>query len=94
LGSISAYLEIRRASGVASVALEGERVTIGCDPSNVVCIDTDATVSRLHAVLERYGSGWTVRDLGSRNGTEVNGEPVVGEQALHAGDELREREAT
>jgi predicted component of type VI protein secretion system len=46
-------------------------------------------VSRLHAVIERYPTGFCVRDLGSANGTFVNGEPVTGETRLRTGDELR-----
>ena len=84
-----AYLEVRRPSGVQAVVCDGDRVTIGADPSSNVCIDDDGAVSRLHAVVENYGAGWAVRDLGSRNGTFVNGERVLGEQALRAGDELR-----
>ena len=36
----------------------------------------DAAVSREHAVVEPEGTGWTVRDLGSRNGTWVGGQRV------------------
>jgi pSer/pThr/pTyr-binding forkhead associated (FHA) protein len=64
-------------------------VTVGAEDSNDVCLNDDGTVSRLHAVVEHYGSGWAVRDLGSRNGTYINGRRVLGEQALHPGDELR-----
>ena len=47
------------------------------------------SVSRRHAELlaDRRG-GWRIRDLGSRNGTSVNGRPVAGEQPLHAGDRI------
>lgn len=86
---MSAYLELWRASGVEPVVLEGDRVTLGTEDSNRVCLADDGTVSRLHAVVENYGSGWALRDLGSRNGTYINGRRVLGEQALHAGDELR-----
>jgi len=83
------YLEIWRPSGVRPVALKGERITIGADPSSDVYIADDGAVSGLHAVVENYGARWTVRDLGSRNGTQVNGERVLGERALRPGDELR-----
>jgi hypothetical protein len=86
---MSAYLELWRTSGIEPVVLEGERVTVGSEDSNRVCLADDGTVSRLHAVVENYGSGWAVRDLGSRNGTYINGRRVLGEQALHTGDELR-----
>ncbi len=71
------------------VPLVGDRVTIGKDPSNDLAIRSDGTVSRLHAVLERFSSGWVLRDVGSRNGTFVNGERVFGERVLRPGDELR-----
>jgi len=71
------------------VALEGERVAIGRASSNEIALDFDSAVSRLHAVIERYPAGWCVRDVGSANGTLLNGERIVGEQLLHAGDEIR-----
>jgi hypothetical protein len=86
---MSAYLELWRRSGVEPVVLAGDRVTVGAEDTNQVCLADDGTVSRLHAVVENYGSGWAVRDLGSRNGTYINGRRVLGEQALHPGDELR-----
>jgi pSer/pThr/pTyr-binding forkhead associated (FHA) protein len=86
---MAAYLEVWRPAGVQTVALEGDRVTVGADPSNNVCIDGDDAVSRLHAVVENYGSGWALRDLGSRNGTYLHGERVLTERTLRAGDELR-----
>jgi pSer/pThr/pTyr-binding forkhead associated (FHA) protein len=67
--------------------LDSERMTFGTLDSNAVVVDADG-VSRVHAVLERFGDTWCVRDLGSRNGTFVNGERIVGERALHSGDEI------
>jgi DNA-binding CsgD family transcriptional regulator len=46
-------------------------------------------VSQLHAVVERYPSGWCVRDIGSRNGTYLNGDRIVGDHLLRPGDEIR-----
>jgi pSer/pThr/pTyr-binding forkhead associated (FHA) protein len=86
---MAAYLELWRPSGIEPVMLDGDRVTVGAEDSNRVCLGDDGTVSRLHAVVENYGSGWALRDLGSRNGTYINGRRVLGEQALHPGDELR-----
>lgn len=86
---MSSYIEVWRASGIHRAALEGRRVTIGADPASEVCITDDDAVSGLHAVLEDYGAGWAIRDLGSRNGTYVNGDRVVAERALRPGDELR-----
>lgn len=44
------------------------------------------TVSRCHARLRHDGERWLIRDLGSRNGTVVNGRMVVGEASLCPGD--------
>ena len=50
----------------------------------------DAEVSRNHAIVEREGSRtWWVKDLGSHNGTWVNGERVVDRAGLVHGDVLR-----
>lgn len=62
-------------------------MTVGTLESNDVVVDADG-VSRVHAALERFGDTWCVRDLGSRNGTFVNGERIIGEHALHSGDEV------
>jgi hypothetical protein len=83
------YLEAHKPSGIELVTLGASRVTVGKDASNDVVITHDATVSRLHAVFEPYGSGWALRDLGSRNGSYVNGERILSERALHPGDEIR-----
>jgi DNA-binding CsgD family transcriptional regulator len=83
------YLEVWTAAGRELVALEGGRLTLGGDPANDLALSADPTLSRLHAVLERYGAGWCVRDLDSRNGTYVNGRRVLGERPLRPGDELR-----
>jgi hypothetical protein len=85
----SAHLELTSSLGVRRVILAADRVTVGADESSDVAIPEDPTVSRLHAVFERYGNGWCVRDLGSHNGTFVNGQRILGERVLRSRDELR-----
>ena len=46
----------------------------------------DVILSRRHAELVRAAEGWAVRDLGSLNGTRLNGVRIVGEAPLHDGD--------
>src|SRR4051812_43509624 len=46
-------------------------------------------ISRRHCAIIRRDTGWTVRDLGSRNGTHVNDEKIATEVPLKPGDELR-----
>jgi transcriptional regulator with GAF, ATPase, and Fis domain len=64
---------------------EGE-VTIGREASNAVAI-TDPSVSRKHCVVREQEGKFQVRDLGSRNGTLVNGDATQ-EQWLKHGDEI------
>lgn len=84
---MSSYVEVWGRSGRELRALDAERMTVGTLDSNDVVVDGEG-VSRVHAAFERFGDAWCVRDLGSRNGTFVNGERVIGERALHAGDEI------
>jgi DNA-binding CsgD family transcriptional regulator len=86
---LNAFLEVFGPSGPQIVPLESERVAIGSDDANQVAVPWDATVSQLHAVVERYPSGWCVRDVGSRNGTYLNGDRIVGDHVLRPGDEIR-----
>jgi pSer/pThr/pTyr-binding forkhead associated (FHA) protein len=85
---VTNWIELRDPSGQRRIPLTGDRVSIGKAPENDVVAAGDGTASRLHAVLERYASGWSIRDLGSRNGTYVNGEPITAERALRPGDEI------
>ena len=88
-GEIQAEVEIWRLSGRSVVTLEGDRVTVGKAGENTIALQDDPTLSRLHAVLERFDAGWCVSDLGSSNGTFVNGERIWTSQRLRHGDELR-----
>ena len=84
---MSSYVEVWGRGGRELRTLDAERVTLGTLETNDVVVDADG-VSRVHAVLERFGDTWCVRDLGSRNGTFVNGDRILGERALHGGDEI------
>lgn len=85
---MSPYLEVWGGPGRELIPLKEERVTVGKVDSNDLALTWDGKVSRLHAVFERYASGWCVRDLGSRNGTFVNGHRISSERALRPGDEI------
>ena len=65
--------------------LDTERVTIGRQSGCTITI-RDTNVSREHVQLRRRPNGWTLRDLGSTNGTKLNGVRVEGEQMLANGD--------
>ena len=51
--------------------------------------DKDLDVSARHAAVVRAGDRWVLRDLGSRNGTFVNGRRINADQELASGDRLR-----
>jgi hypothetical protein len=82
------HVEVWRGSDRERVPLSGDQVTIGRNDANTLVLH-DPTVSQVHAVLERYGTGWCLRDVGSTNGTFLNGDRVRGEIRLRSGDEIR-----
>ncbi len=61
---------------------------IGRDDGVDIVIPTPA-VSRRHARLMMEGGGYVIEDLGSSNGTFVNGERLIGRRTLNHGDEIR-----
>lgn len=85
---MQSYMEVERAGGRDVFILSADRHTVGKAGSNDLAID-DPAVSRLHAILERYGEDWAIRDVGSRNGTFVNGERCINERLLRDRDEIR-----
>jgi ABC-2 type transport system ATP-binding protein len=65
------------------------QVVVGRDPGAAdVVLDEDAEISRRHAAFSPAGTGLTVLDLGSTNGTSVNGERIAGTVALQPGDRI------
>ena len=56
-------------------ALEGAKVVLGRSKDSDIQVE-DANVSRRHAELRREGGSWWLVDLGSTNGTELNGKRV------------------
>lgn len=62
--------------------------TLGRGLGSSVVLD-DPFASTRHAILTFRGRGWYVEDLGSTNGTLINGVPVVGALPLGFGDELQ-----
>jgi len=66
------------------VVLTGDRAVVGRLATCEISL-TDVNVSREHAAFEREGMGWAMRDLGSTNGTMVNGTKIT-RQRLRDGD--------
>jgi len=69
----------------AAFALAGS-MTIGRDAANGIML-ADVSVSGRHATIEQVAGGWRLADLGSTNGTFVNGRPVDGRGLLLRGGE-------
>ncbi|MBK7453615.1 MAG: FHA domain-containing protein [Anaerolineales bacterium] len=65
--------------------LEGDQIHIGRDASNGVAIN-DAEISRKHSRLSFQGGKYVLEDLGSTNGTFVNGQRLAGPVVLKPGD--------
>lgn len=63
-------------------------LSIGRAPGSVLRL-TDYTVSRAHAQVRYTGQGWTLRDLGSSNGTWVNERRITGAVPVRPGDRVR-----
>ena len=71
----------------AEIDLEGEQVRIGRDADCEVALP-DTALSRQHIAFRRSDDGWTVEDLGSRNGTELNGTRLERAAVLRRGDRV------
>ena len=81
------YLEVIGGDQTDMAPLEGIRLTVGRGKSNDIALK-DPAASRRHAVFERLAAGWSVTDVGSKNGTLVNGEFVDEPRPLYSGDEI------
>ncbi len=71
-----------------SIRLEGGRLSVGRSSANELCFAEDGGLSRQHLALERDADDWVVRDLGSKNGTLVNGVRLAAPQRLKPGDRI------
>lgn len=84
---MSSYLEVWTGAGREVRPLDSARATVGTDASNNISVQIPS-LSGVHAVFEQFGSAWCVRDLGSLNGTLVNGKRILSEYTLRDGDEV------
>jgi pSer/pThr/pTyr-binding forkhead associated (FHA) protein len=84
----SALLVVHRGPNAGSrFLLDSELTTAGRHPDSDIFLD-DVTVSRRHAEFYRSGTRFTVRDVGSLNGTYVNRDRIE-ETELFSGDEVQ-----
>ena len=71
----------------ARYALDSDVVSLGRDPASDIFLD-DITVSRRHTEVERDGARYSIRDVGSLNGTYVNRKRIERGE-LSEGDEVQ-----
>jgi pSer/pThr/pTyr-binding forkhead associated (FHA) protein len=84
----TALLVVKRGPNAGSrFLLDSDLTTAGRHPESDIFLD-DVTVSRRHAEFYRHGDRFTVRDVGSLNGTYVNRERIE-EAVLSGGDEVQ-----
>src|SRR5688572_25313641 len=74
--------------GGERIPLTRLRTTIGRSARSDICIP-DAFASRLHAEIRQEGDSWWLHDLGSANGTKLNGTLVTGTLPLFSGNEVQ-----
>jgi len=85
--AVEPHLELAYDGTVVAVPLWAGRLTLGRADSNNLPIKDDA-VSRVHASVERIAGQYVLRDLGSSNGTLVNGERIIADRTLHPDDAI------
>jgi sigma-B regulation protein RsbU (phosphoserine phosphatase) len=72
----------------SSLSLQADCYRLGRAPSNQLCFPGIGGLSREHLAIERSGSGWVVRDLGSTHGSRLNGQPLSEPRTLSSGDRI------
>jgi len=71
-----------------AVPLEGQRLSLGRSSTAELSYPDDSGLSRQHLVLEREGEEWAINDLGSKNGTLLNGARITSRTPLKSGDRI------
>ncbi|OKH17219.1 PrsW family glutamic-type intramembrane protease [[Limnothrix rosea] IAM M-220] len=68
----------------------GQELVFGREPSCHIALEPNlyTVVSRRHALLKQSPDGWEITDLGSANGTFINGKQIYSPQILQVGDRL------
>ena len=93
-GSDAKAVETAQLIEAVLILKNGERVVLDSDSLKIgrqaSCriVFNDSNVSREHAQMRRSSDGWKVLDLGSTNGTKINGVKIAEEQLLVNGDEI------
>ena len=86
-----AVLELLENEEVASsLPVSRTRFSFGRSPGEAACVLNASGISRINGEIRREGELWVLCDLGSKNGTKLNGEPLVPHEAypLKNGDRI------
>src|SRR5580700_6860017 len=70
------------------IPLKEDRISLGRSSAAELSFPDDSGLSRQHLAIERDGDGWALRDLGSKNGTMLNGLKITGRTPLKSGDRI------
>ena len=82
------YLKVLEgAKSGGTIAIKKDKFLIGRSRKCNLCASTNS-ISRQHCLIIRRDASVTIQDLGSRNGTLVNGSRIDQEIEIHSGDEL------
>lgn len=93
LSSVQTLVVKEAAAAARTVVLDRDLIIIGRDPACAIRIESPF-VSRYHARIERRAAGLVLEDLGSRNGSLLNGRRVLGAELLKPGDVVVIADAT
>lgn len=86
---VAAQIQVRGQEGVARMIRVVESpFMIGRSETAALSLPEDTMLSRLHFAFEYLDGGWAVRDLGSKNGTALNGQLLTQAKQLMAGDTI------
>ncbi|MFN7251938.1 MAG: DUF6382 domain-containing protein [Anaerobacillus sp.] len=85
------FLEVNRNSGTEKIQITKLPFVIGRNPEKAQYAEKTAGVSRTHIEFEKNGENVAVRDLGSKNGTDLNGQRLVPYKLhmLQDGDQIK-----
>jgi hypothetical protein len=88
-GNAIARLLLRQEDQPGEVLLNKDSLSIGRMPDSDLFLKDDLRVSRQHAVIHRAPTAFILTDLGSANGTFLNGALLAEPAVLHSGDLIR-----